>query len=58
MSHLWPITHFIPQGEFVWTQGSMGIISVPWPLLALHHSEERQLHTMGNQILSIMMDLL
>jgi len=58
MSHLWPITHFIPQGEFVWAQGSMGIITVPWPPLALHLSEGRHLHTLGSQILSIMMDLL
>ena len=57
MSHLWPITHFIPQGEFVWAQGPMGIITVPWLPLALHLSEGRQLHTLGNPIFSIMMDL-
>ena len=57
MSHIWPITHLFSHREVVWSQGSMGIISVPWPPLALHLSEGRQLHTLGNPIFSIMMDL-
>ena len=57
MSHIWPITHLFSHREVVWSQGSMGILSVPWPLLGLHLSEERHLHTLGNPIFSIMMDL-
>jgi len=57
LSHIWPITHLFSHREVVWSQGSMGILSVPWPLLALHLSEGRQLHTLGNPIFSIMMDL-
>ena len=57
MSHIWPISHLFSHREVVWAQGSMGIISVPWPPLALHHAEGRQLHTLGNPIFSIMMDL-
>ena len=57
MSHIWPITHLFSHRESVRAQGSMGIISVPKPLLALHLSEGRQLHTLGNPIFSIMMDL-
>ena len=53
MAHLTPLSH----REVVWAQGSMGIISVPWPPLALHLAEGRQLHTLGNPIFSIMMDL-
>ena len=57
LSHIWPITHLFSHREVVWPQGSMGILSVPWPLLGLHLSEGRQLHTLGNPIFSIMMDL-
>ena len=57
MSHIWPITHLFSHREVVRAQGSMGIISVPWPPLAPHLSEGRQLHTLGNPIFSIMMDL-
>jgi len=57
MSHIWPITHLFSHRDIVRAQGSMGIISVPWPPLALHHSEGRHLHTLGNPIFSIMMDL-
>ena len=57
MSHIWTITHLFSHSEVVWAQGSMGIISMPWPLLALHLSEGKQLHTLGNPIFSIMMDL-
>jgi len=57
MSHIWPITHLFSHRESVRAQGSMGILSVPWPLLALHLSEGRQLHTLGNPIFSLMMDL-
>ena len=57
MSHIWPITHHFSHREVVWSQGSMGIISVPWPPLALHRSEGRQLHTLGNPIFSLTMDL-
>jgi len=57
MSHIWPITHLFSHRESVRAQGSMGIISVPKPLLALPLSEGRQLHTLGNPIFSIMMDL-
>jgi len=57
MSHIWPITHLYSHRESVRAQGSMGIISVPWPLLALSLSERRQLHTLGNPIFSLMMDL-
>ena len=57
LSHIWPITHLFSHREVVWAQGSMGIISVPWPPLGLHLSEGRQLHTLGNPIFSIMMDL-
>jgi len=35
----------------------MGIISVPWPPLGPHLAEGRPLHTLGNTIFSIMMDL-
>ena len=35
----------------------MGIIAVPWPPLGLHLAEGRPLHTLGNTIFSIMMDL-
>ena len=57
MSHIWPISQLFSHREVVWAQGSMGIISMPWPLLALHLSEGKQLHTLGNPIFSIMMDL-
>ena len=57
MPHIWPISHLFSHSEVVWAQGSMGIISVPWPPLALHLAEGRQLHTLGNPIFSIMMDL-
>ena len=57
MSHIWPITHLFSHRDVVWSQGSKGIISVPWPPLALHLSEGRQLHTLGKPIFSIMMDL-
>ena len=57
MSHIWPTTRLFSHREVVRAQGSMGIISVPWPPLALHLAEGRQLHTLGNPIFSIMMDL-
>ena len=57
MSHIWPITHLFSHREVVWAQGSMGIIAFPWPLPGLHLSDRRQLHTLGNPIFSIMMDL-
>ena len=57
LSHIWPSTHLFSHRERVRAQGSMGIISVPWPPLGLHLSEGRQLHTLGNPIFSIMMDL-
>ena len=57
LSHIWPSTHLLSHRERVRAQGSMGIISVPWPPLGLHLSEGRQLHTLGNPIFSIMMDL-
>ena len=57
MSHIWPITHLFSHREIVRAQGSMGIISVPWPPLGMHLSEGRHLHTLGNPIVSIMMDL-
>ena len=41
MSHIWTITHLFSHREVVWAQGSMGIISVPWPPLGLHLSEGR-----------------
>ena len=53
MAHHTPLSH----REVVWSQGSMGIISVPWPPLGLPLSEGMQLHTLGNPIFSIMMDL-
>ena len=56
-SHIWPITHLFSHREVVRAQGSIGIISVPWPPLGLHLSEGRQLHTLENPIFSIMMDL-
>ena len=45
ISHIWPITHLFSHRQVVRSQGSMGIISVPWPPLRLHLSEGRQLHT-------------
>ena len=57
MSHMWPITHLLSHGEVVWSQGSMGIMSVPCPAVGLHLSEGRQLHTLGNPIVPIMVDL-
>ena len=57
MSHIWPIAHLYAHREVVRAQGSMGIISVPWPPLGLHLSEGRQLHTLGITIFSITMDL-
>ena len=57
MSHIWPITHLFSHREIVQAQGSMGIISVPWPPLGLHLSEGRQLHTLGKKIFSLMMDI-
>ena len=36
ISHIWPITHLYSHREVVWSKGSMGIVSVPWPPLALH----------------------
>jgi len=57
LSHRWPITHLFSHREVVWSPGSMGIISVPWPPLGMHLSERRHLHTLGNPIVSIMMDL-
>ena len=57
MSHIWPITHLFSHREIVRAQGSMGIISVPWPPLGLHLSEGRQLHTLEDTIFSLMMDL-
>ena len=57
MSHIWPTTRLFSHREVVRAQGSMGIISVPWPPLGLHLAEGRPLHTLGNTIFSIMMDL-
>ena len=57
MSHIWPITHLFSHRELVGFQGSMGMIPVTWPPLGLHLSEGRQLHTLGDPIFSIMMDL-
>jgi len=57
MSHIWPLTHLFFHREVIRAQGYMGILSVPWPPLGLHLSEERHLHTLGNPIFSIMMDL-
>ena len=56
MSHIWPISQLFSHREVVWAQGSMGIISVPWPPLAPHLAERRQLHTLGKPIFSIRMD--
>ena len=57
MSRIWPLTHLFSHSEVVRAQGYMGIISVAWQPLALHLSEERHLHTLGNTIFSIMMQL-
>ena len=53
MVHHTPFSH----REVVLSQDSMGIISVPWPPLGPPLSEGMQLHTLGNPIFSIMMDL-
>jgi len=50
--HIWSLTHIFSHREFVWSQGSMPIISVPWPPLSLHLSEGRQLRNVRNQIFS------
>jgi hypothetical protein len=57
LSHIWPTTHLFSHGEVVWSQGSMGIISVPWPPVGLHLSDGRNFHTLGNPNFPIMMDL-
>ena len=57
ISHIWPITHLFSHREVVWSPGSMGIISVPWPPLGMHLSEGRHLHTLGNPIVSSIMYL-
>ena len=50
MSHIWPITHLFSHRERVRAQGSMGILSVPWPLLALHLSKEGNSTHWGTQL--------